>query len=230
MPFPRAAEAWYRRSWRRVGTLLWAPPGGGGIGEGLVPEPRAANNEPRGTKKGRPNETDPDEAARTEDGPRGIDFARRHDRGGGADGDAAGVDPDAGQGRDAHRHARLQGRDAEQGDRRQGLRQPRLHPCLRGVREHLPGRQHRGASQGISERRGEGQRSPDLFRPDGRQLAVPDGQRGHDLYAGHARPLQGADGAGGRPRRCWAPSTTSGSAGSSTSGPRAPIAAREGST
>ena len=36
-------------------------------------------------------------------------------------------------------------------------------------------------SQRISERRGEGQRSPHLLRSDGRQVAVPDGQRGHDL-------------------------------------------------
>ena len=46
------------------------------------------------------------------------------------------------QGRDAHRHARFQGRRAEQGNARQGLRQPRLHPRLRGVREHLPGREY----------------------------------------------------------------------------------------
>ena len=108
------------------------------------------------------------------------------------------VDHHAGQSRDPHRHARFQGRRAEQGDPRQGLRRPRLRARAARVRGHLSGRQHPRDPQGPAERRRQGQRGHHLLRVDGCQVAVADHQCRHDLRRRRARSHQGPHGAGDR--------------------------------
>ena len=103
------------------------------------------------------------------------------------------VDHDAGQGRVEHRHAGLQGRRTEQGDRGEGLRLPRPDARRRGVRERLPGRFGGGHLQGHGGGRRSEQHGPDLLGADGCEVPVPDGQCGHHLFLGQSGRHQGAD-------------------------------------
>ena len=98
------------------------------------------------------------------------------------------------QGGHAHRHARFQGRHAEQGHARQGLRRSGCLACAPCVCRHLAGRQHSCRAQGPAKRWREGQRSDGLVGADGRQVAVPDGQCRHHLHRRRPRPDEGADG------------------------------------
>ena len=93
----------------------------------------------------------------------------------------------------------------------------------------------RGASayairQGLPQRRRRGQHRDHLLRTDGRQVAVPHRQRRHRLLHGGGESDQGPDGGRAAARWGWAPSTTCGSAGSSTSASPVPIAAKAAST
>ena len=107
------------------------------------------------------------------------------------------LDHDPGQGPDPDRHARLQGRRAEQGDRGQGLRQPRPDARGRRLPQHLPGREHVRHQPGLSRRWGSGQPDRDLLGVHGLQVPLPHGQRRHGLFRRHAQPDEGPDGARG---------------------------------
>ena len=122
-------------------------------------------------------------------------------------------DHHAGQGRDAPRTARIQGRGAKRRNRDEDLRQPRLHPRLRRPRQHIPGRQHGRDPRGFPRHRGEGQRASHFLQTDGRELAVPDRERRHRLFPKLHRPFQRSDGARDPAEGAWHAGTTSGGVG-----------------
>ena len=103
------------------------------------------------------------------------------------------VDHHARQGRVEHRHARIQGRRAEQGDDRQGLRLSRPDARRRGVRERLSGCVGGSHLQGLAGGWHPEQHGPHFFGADGRKVALPDGQCGHHLFLGQSGRHQGAD-------------------------------------